>query len=200
MQLVRELGVGDNVTFDDRFLSSASSQRLLASADLFITTYHGREQAVSGALTFALAAGVPAISTPYRYAEDLLAEGAGRLVPFGDPDAVAERSKSSSPTRRARRRTGHKRGRIGAAMSWPAVGRTMAELLGDVVRSERHSRRRCSTNRRCLRCASTTSPRSSTTSASSSTQSARCRTGRRGYCVDDVARLAVGQPPAGTSV
>lgn len=109
---------------------------LLSSADLFVTTYHGREQAVSGALTFALAAGLPVVSTPYRYAEDLLADGAGRLVPFGDSDVVAEAIEElvAEPSALAAARTQARR--VGAAMSWPAVGRTTAALLGDVVRSE----------------------------------------------------------------
>ena len=136
LQLVRELDLGDHVTFDDRFLSVPDLAELLASADLFVTTYHAREQAVSGALTFALAAGVPTISTPYRYAEDLLADGAGRLCRLATPAPSPKRSMTSSPTRHTRRCTSGS-APVGAAMSWPTVGRTTAELLRDVVRLER---------------------------------------------------------------
>ena len=51
---------------------------LLSSTDLYLTPYRSREQIVSGALTFAIVAGCPVVSTPYFYAEDLLAIRGGR--------------------------------------------------------------------------------------------------------------------------
>ena len=86
---VRDLGITDHVVFDDRFLSVDELAKLLATTDVFVTPYSGREQIVSGALAFAIAAGRPVVSTPYLYAEEMLAEGAGRLVPFGDSAAIA---------------------------------------------------------------------------------------------------------------
>ena len=78
---VLELGLGDHVEFDDRFLSIDELSDLLAATDVFVTPYRNREQIASGALTFALAAGCGVVSTPYWYAQDMLASGAGRLVP-----------------------------------------------------------------------------------------------------------------------
>ena len=86
---VAELGLGEHVEFDDRYLSIEELAELLAATDIFVTPYRNREQIVSGALTFALTAGCAVISTPYRYAEDMLSTGAGRLVPFDDPPALA---------------------------------------------------------------------------------------------------------------
>ncbi len=87
---VLELGLGDHVEFDDRFLSIDELSDLLAATDVFVTPYRNREQIASGALTFALAAGCGVVSTPYWYAQDMLASGAGRLVPFDDPAALAD--------------------------------------------------------------------------------------------------------------
>ena len=64
-RLVVELGLGDHVVFDDRFLSIDELADLLASTDVFVTPYRSREQIASGALTFAVAAGCAAVSTPY---------------------------------------------------------------------------------------------------------------------------------------
>ena len=86
---VLELDLDDHVEFDDRFLTIEEVSDLLAATDVFVTPYHGREQIASGALTFAIAAGCAVVSTPYWYAQDMLASGAGRLVPFGDPAALA---------------------------------------------------------------------------------------------------------------
>jgi glycosyltransferase involved in cell wall biosynthesis len=84
---VLELDLGDNVEFDDRFLAMDELSDLLAATDVFVTPYRNQEQIASGALTFALAAGCGIVSTPYWYAQDMLASGAGRLVPFDDPAA-----------------------------------------------------------------------------------------------------------------
>ncbi len=88
-RLVRELDLTEHVHFLDRFFTEAELAVLLASTDLYLTPYRSKEQIVSGALTFAVAAGCPVVSTPYYYAEDLLASGAGVLVPFDDPAAMS---------------------------------------------------------------------------------------------------------------
>jgi len=130
---VVDLGLGDHVEFDDRFLPIDELADLLAATDVFITPYRNREQIASGALTFALAAGCAAISTPYRYAEDILASGAGRMVPFGDSDALAEavcefvEQPEALATARAEAR------RIGLGLAWPSVAEATAAVLREVA-------------------------------------------------------------------
>lgn len=126
---IRELGLTGHVSFDDRFLTVGEISQLLAATDVFVTTYRSREQAVSGALSFALAAGCPAVSTPYPYAEDMLAGGAGLLVPFDDPEALAEAVTEllEHPGRLAAARREARR--VGATLSWPEVGRATAQIL-----------------------------------------------------------------------
>jgi len=53
---VLELGLGDHVDFDNRFLAVDDLADLLAATDIFITPYTNREQIASGALTFGIAA------------------------------------------------------------------------------------------------------------------------------------------------
>ena len=89
-RLARDLELTDHVVFDDRFLDIEDLSSMLAATTIYLTPYRSREQIVSGALTFAIVAGCPTVSTPYFYAEDLLASGAGALVPFDDPAALAE--------------------------------------------------------------------------------------------------------------
>jgi glycosyltransferase involved in cell wall biosynthesis len=136
LQLERKvvaLGLEDHVDFDDRFISIDELSDLLAVTDVFVTPYRNREQIASGALTFAIAAGCAAVSTPYWYAEDVLASGAGRLVPFADPAAMAEAvcEFASAPavleTARAEAR------RIGGDLTWSAVGAATAEVLEEAA-------------------------------------------------------------------
>ena len=87
--LARELGVEREVVFHNRFFSPREMAALVGSADIYITPYCHEAQAVSGTLAYAMGAGKAIISTPYWHAAELLDDGRGALVPFGDSDAIA---------------------------------------------------------------------------------------------------------------
>ena len=161
---VLELGLDDHVEFDDRFLSIDELADLLAATDVFVTPYRSREQIASGALTFALAAGCGVVSTPYWYAQDMLASGAGALVPFDDPAALADavcalRRAAGAARRGARRGAAHRRRRSPgrrsprrrpsvlreahrARAAAPAVGRRRPAAHEHAHRPPAHARRR----------------------------------------------------------
>jgi glycosyltransferase involved in cell wall biosynthesis len=88
--LAKELGVGENVVFHNRFVSPQEMASLVGSADIYVTPYRHEAQAVSGTLAYALGAGKAIISTPYWHAAELLDNGRGALVPFEDPAAIAD--------------------------------------------------------------------------------------------------------------
>ncbi|HKT01537.1 MAG TPA: glycosyltransferase, partial [Rugosimonospora sp.] len=75
--LARRLGVAARVRFLDAFLTDVELAELLAHTTVYLTPYRGTEQACSGTLAFALVAGCPVVSTPYRYAQELLVPAAG---------------------------------------------------------------------------------------------------------------------------
>jgi glycosyltransferase involved in cell wall biosynthesis len=126
---VHELGIGEHVEFDDRFLSIGDLSQLLRETDVFVTPYRNREQIASGALTFAIAAGCGVVSTPYWYACDMLASGAGRLVPFDDPAALADAVCAYVEDPEALRAARAEARRIGSSLSWPAVAASTAAVL-----------------------------------------------------------------------
>lgn len=128
-RLVRDLDLERNVQFLDHFLSTEELASLLASTDLYLTPYRSREQIVSGALTFAVVAGCPVVSTPYFYAEDLLSSGAGVLVPFDDPDAFAAGALKLLNDPNALVSAAREARRIGAGLAWPAVGAQTMDVL-----------------------------------------------------------------------
>jgi glycosyltransferase involved in cell wall biosynthesis len=132
-QLVHDLDLCDHVWFIDRFLSIDELAMLLARTDLYLTPYRSRDQIVSGALTFAVAAGCPVVSTPYFYAEDLLSSGAGRLVPSGDSSELAAAALDLLGSRAKMKAARAEARRVGADLTWSSVGKTTLELLSEVA-------------------------------------------------------------------
>lgn len=84
------LGVESHVIFHDRFVSQHELREFLAIADVYLTPYLNTEQASSGTLAYAVGSGKAVISTPYRYATELLDDGRGLLVPCRDSSAIAK--------------------------------------------------------------------------------------------------------------
>jgi glycosyltransferase involved in cell wall biosynthesis len=128
-----DLDLSEHVELDDRFLAIGELADLLAATDVFVTPYTGREQSSSGALTFALAAGCAVVSTPYWYATDLLTSGAGRLVDFGDAAALSASVCDfiEAPGELAAARA--EAARIGETFGWPAIAEATAVVLREAV-------------------------------------------------------------------
>jgi len=88
--LVKELGLQEHVIFHNRFVSDEELHNFLCAADVYVTPYLNREQLTSGTLAFAVGTGKAVVSTPYWAATELLADGRGKLVPFGDSKKMAK--------------------------------------------------------------------------------------------------------------
>jgi len=90
--LAKEVGVESQVIFHDRFVSPEEMVEFIGAADIYITPYRHEAQVVSGTLAYALGAGKAIISTPYWHAIELLDDQRGALVPFQDPNAIAQKT------------------------------------------------------------------------------------------------------------
>jgi glycosyltransferase involved in cell wall biosynthesis len=118
---VRELGLEDHVLFYDQFVDLTDLKEFIGAGDIYITPYLDPEQVVSGTLAYTVGAGKAVISTPYRYAKELLAYERGTLVPFRDSKAIAEQilyMLDNEAERDAMRKRAYMYGRN---MIWPAV-------------------------------------------------------------------------------
>ena len=90
--LAKENGVESQVMFHNRFVSPEEMVEFIGAADIYITPYRHEAQVVSGTLAYALGAGKAIISTPYWHAIELLDDRRGALVPFQNPDAIAQKT------------------------------------------------------------------------------------------------------------
>jgi glycosyltransferase involved in cell wall biosynthesis len=190
-QRVAQLGLTEHVEFDDRFLTIQEISNLLAATSVFVTPYLDREQTSSGALTFGVAAGCAVVSTPYRYAEDLLSTGAGELVPFADPFALAGAIGRfiDEPERLAAARLEARR--IGEGLSWPSVAQATADVLREAV--ELAPRRAAVVSLDPQPVSLRTDHLRTMVDDAGIVQHAHgaIPNRRSGYCVDDIARLGV---------
>ncbi len=135
-RLAGELGVTEHVIFYNRFVTLDDLKEFIGAADIYLTPYLNESQVTSGTLAYVFGAGKPVVSTPYWHAQELLADGRGVLVPFGDTAAVAAGviGLLDDPGRIARiRREAYAMGRQSI---WPATGRKYLETFR-LARTER---------------------------------------------------------------
>lgn len=129
-KLAEDNGVADHVTFYDQFVELDDLLEFLGAADIYITPYLNPAQITSGTLAYSVGVGKAVISTPYWHAEELLADGRGMLVPFGDSEAIADQVinlLTDEPMRHAMRKRGYLMGR---EMIWENVIKQYAESFG----------------------------------------------------------------------
>jgi glycosyltransferase involved in cell wall biosynthesis len=88
MARVRELGVEHHVVFLDQFVDQPTLLEFISMCDVYVTPYLNEAQMTSGTLAYSFGMGKPVVSTPYWHARELLAEGRGVLIPFGDAAAT----------------------------------------------------------------------------------------------------------------
>jgi glycosyltransferase involved in cell wall biosynthesis len=89
-RLADDLGIKKHVIFYNKFVSLDELKELITLTDIYITPYLEETQITSGTLAYAFGAGNAIISTPYWHAKELLRDGRGILVPFGDSDFISK--------------------------------------------------------------------------------------------------------------
>jgi glycosyltransferase involved in cell wall biosynthesis len=134
--LAKEQGVADHILFLGEFISEEQLQEFISAADIAITSYHTPSQITSGVLAYTMGSGKAVISTPYWYAEELLADGRGILVPFRDSAAIAEavcQLLENEGERHAMRKRAYLYGR---SMTWAQIARQYRDVF-ERVRADR---------------------------------------------------------------
>lgn len=127
--LVNELGISENVKFINKYLTKDEIILHLLLTDIYMTPYLAKDQAVSGTLAYAVGYGKAIVSTPYLYAEEMLAEERGLLAEFNNPDSLATCIKQilEEPIRKSKME--RNTAKIGRTMYWDKVALRYTNVL-----------------------------------------------------------------------
>lgn len=139
--LAKEQGVEKAIIFHNRFVSIEELIEFISATDIYVTPYINQAQIVSGTLAYVVGAGKPVISTPYWYAEELLADNRGALVGFNDPEAIADQAielLDNETKRNALRKRCYIYGR---EMIWPTVAQKYMRCFESAYEERMRSQR-----------------------------------------------------------
>ena len=135
-RLAKKNRIEKNVIFYNRFVEIEELKEFIGAADIYVTPYLSEAQITSGTLAYAFGAGKAIVSTPYWHAQELLSDGRGALVPFGDPSAIARQVIDLLRDERRRHSMRKSAYKIGREMVWAQVGKRYMQSFAQ-AREER---------------------------------------------------------------
>ena len=135
INLSQRLGIKKNVHFIDKYLTKEEIMAYLGLSDAYLTPYLSKEQAVSGTLAYAMGCGRVIISTPYRYAQEMLGNGRGLLAKFKDAASIAACIQTLLEHPMQKKRMENKTLAIGKTMLWSNVAQKYADLFGNILKT-----------------------------------------------------------------
>ena len=133
-KLTREYKLENNVLFIDKFATYEELYNYISASDVYVTPYQSQEQITSGTLAYAVALGKVVVSTPYHYAQEVLAEDRGYLVPFNNPKALARTLSGILSNKEGMPNTRRAAYEYGRSMIWSRVAELYHGLFQDVCK------------------------------------------------------------------
>jgi glycosyltransferase involved in cell wall biosynthesis len=129
---VADAELDGSVSFDAGYRSLDALGALISSASVVVLPYDSPDQVTSGVLVDAVAAGRPVVATAFPHAVELLATGAGIVVPRRDPAALAGALRRVLTEEGLAEAMASEARRLAPALAWPAVARRYG-ALGDAL-------------------------------------------------------------------
>jgi len=131
-KLTHEKNLENNVLFIDKFVTNEELYNYISASDVYVTPYHSQDQITSGTLAYAVALGKVVISTPYHYAQEVLAEDRGYLVPFNNPKALVKTLNGILSHKEDMQKTRWAAYEYGRSMIWSRVAELYHGLFKEV--------------------------------------------------------------------
>lgn len=116
-----ELGVTHYLRFVDTYLPLEELLTYYDACDIYLTPHLDAQQTTSGTLAYALGLGKACISTPYTYAQEMLADERGLLVKFRDSTSIAKAVIRIFDDPTLKKELEKRSYALGRQMSWPRV-------------------------------------------------------------------------------
>ncbi len=132
-RLVNKLKLEKNVLFVNRFVSNEELFSYLKLCDIYVIPYLGKKQISSGTLIYTMGAGKPIISTPFWYAEEMLADNRGMLFDFKDSPQLSHRVNELLGDEAKRRAIGQNAYDLAKECYWPNIGKQYYDLLDKMI-------------------------------------------------------------------
>jgi glycosyltransferase involved in cell wall biosynthesis len=133
----RQLGIEEHVVFLDQFVDRATLLDFISMCDVYVTPYLNVAQMTSGTLAYSFGVGKAIVSTPYWHARELLADGRGILVPFGDSGATGREIAALLTDDHRRQQLCREAYAYSRPMTWPRCGE---RYLTEFARAMDHRR------------------------------------------------------------
>ncbi|MDR6940591.1 glycosyltransferase family 4 protein [Mucilaginibacter pocheonensis] len=120
--LAAQLGVSNNLSFINKFVSEDELVNYLTAAEIYVTPYLNEAQITSGTLSYAIGAGAAIVSTPYWHATELLANNRGKLFEFKNAEALADIVIELLDQDRVLKELKENAYQYGLHLRWPVIG------------------------------------------------------------------------------
>ncbi|PYI54292.1 glycosyltransferase family 4 protein [Paenibacillus flagellatus] len=133
---IESSGMERHTVMLDRYMEESDLVKHMMACDLYVTPYPGMEQITSGTLAYAVGLGRPVLTTPYAYAQDLLADYPELLLPYDSPAAWTDAIVSLLTNDVRLKSWSKKIESLGSGMHWPEVGRRHQQLFAEVTTVE----------------------------------------------------------------
>ena len=135
----KELGVDKHIKWFNKFVEQHELVEFLGAADVYVTPYENEAQITSGTLAYALGTGKATVATPYWYAQEMLADGRGKIVPFKDTEAMATAINDLFTHEVDRHAMRKKSYQFTREMRWQEVAAQYLDLFARVQDERRHN-------------------------------------------------------------
>jgi hypothetical protein len=131
-QLIKKLKMEDYVVFHNHFVETDILVEYIQTSKIYAIPYSNKEQITSGTLAYAVGTGAAVVSTPFWYAEEILANGRGCLVPFNDSKAMSEAINDLLANNEKRDSMRIKAYKFARSMRWKEVARKHLEIFSEL--------------------------------------------------------------------
>lgn len=122
----------NHVVFHNYFVKNETLVQYIQTSKIYVIPYLKKEQITSGTLSYALGVGAAVVSTPFWHAEELLAEGRGRLVPFNNSVKMAKEINNLLSNNQEREIMRFKGYQFARSMTWKEVAKMHLSLISEI--------------------------------------------------------------------